>query len=123
MKLIFATQNQHKAKEIQQMLPASIEVLTLKEIGCYDDIPETAKTLEGNASLKSIFVVENYEENCFADDTGLEIEALNGEPGVLSARYAGRDKKIQRPIWTWFYQNLMENQIGTQGFEPLFLFV
>jgi XTP/dITP diphosphohydrolase len=92
MKLIFATQNKHKAKEIQQMLPASIEVLTLKEIGCYDDIPETAKTLEGNASLKSIFVVENYEENCFADDTGLEIEALNGEPGVLSARYAGDNK-------------------------------
>lgn len=92
MKLIFATQNQNKAKEIQQMLPDSIQVLTLKDLNCLEDIPETASTLEGNASLKSAYVVENFNVNCFADDTGLEIEALNGEPGVLSARYSGIEK-------------------------------
>ena len=92
MKLIFATQNSHKAEEIQKMLPENIRVLTLKDIGCHEDIPETATTLEGNAALKSAYVVENYSVNCFADDTGLEIKALNGEPGVLSARYAGEKK-------------------------------
>jgi XTP/dITP diphosphohydrolase len=92
MELIFATQNQHKSTEIQELLPVSIKVKTLSEIGCTVDIPETAKTLEGNAVLKSKFVVENFQVNCFADDTGLEIAALNGEPGVFSARYAGADK-------------------------------
>ncbi|MCB9225108.1 MAG: non-canonical purine NTP diphosphatase [Crocinitomicaceae bacterium] len=95
MKLIFATHNAHKAKEIQKMLPESIQILTLEEIGCFDEIPETADTLEGNASLKSSFVKDHYGVNCFADDTGLEIEALNGEPGVLSARYAGETKDPQ----------------------------
>ncbi|UKN01244.1 non-canonical purine NTP diphosphatase [Paracrocinitomix mangrovi] len=92
MKLIFATQNQHKADEIQKALPDSIQIMTLKDINCHDDIPETENTLEGNASLKSKYVVEHFNVNCFADDTGLEIEALNGEPGVLSARYAGASK-------------------------------
>ena len=96
MKLVFATQNKHKAEEIQQMLPEEIRVLTLSEINCHDDIPETADTLEGNASLKSIYVVEHFGENCFADDTGLEIDALNGEPGVLSARYAGGEKDPEK---------------------------
>ena len=92
MKLIFATQNANKAREIQALLPESIEVLSLQDIHCDDDIPETASTLEGNASLKSHYVVEKFKVNCFADDTGLEVEALNGRPGVLSARYAGEQK-------------------------------
>ncbi|MFT5820426.1 MAG: XTP/dITP diphosphohydrolase [Crocinitomix sp.] len=92
MELIFATQNQHKASEIQELLPDLIHVKTLNDIGCDEDIPETAQTLEGNATLKSKYVVENYQVNCFADDTGLEITALNGEPGVFSARYAGAQK-------------------------------
>ncbi|NOQ74483.1 MAG: non-canonical purine NTP diphosphatase [Crocinitomix sp.] len=99
MELIFATQNQHKASEIQKLLPASIQVKTLTEIGCVDDISETAQTLEGNATLKSQYVVKNYPSadgvNCFADDTGLEISALNGEPGVYSARYAGEQKQSE----------------------------
>ena len=92
MELIFATQNQNKAKEIQKLLPSSIQVKTLAEIGCLEDIPETASTLEGNAKQKSTYVVEKFNVNCFADDTGLEIETLNGEPGVYSARYAGEQK-------------------------------
>lgn len=92
MNLIFATQNKNKAQEINQLLPSHFNVQTLTEIGCLADIPETAATLEGNASLKSAFVHKTYQVNCFADDTGLEIEALKGEPGVLSARYAGEDK-------------------------------
>ena len=92
MDIVFATQNKNKAEEIQKLLPKNLVVKTLTEIGCHDDIPETAETLEGNASLKSIFVVDKFDLNCFADDTGLEIESLNGEPGVLSARYAGKAK-------------------------------
>lgn len=93
MELVFATQNQNKANEIQQLVPSGVQVKTLKDIGCHDDIPETAETLEGNATQKSVYVVEKFGVNCFADDTGLEIEALNGEPGVISARYAGPQKK------------------------------
>lgn len=96
MNLTFATQNENKAKEIQAMLPSTIKVKTLKDIGCFEDIPETATTLEGNASQKAQYVVKNYGMACFADDTGLEIEALNGEPGVLSARYAGEDKSADK---------------------------
>jgi XTP/dITP diphosphohydrolase len=96
MKLIFATQNQHKAEEIQEIMPEGIQIATLSEIGCDEDIPETATTLEGNASLKSAYVLEHYNKDCFADDTGLEIEALGGEPGVYSARYAGEDANAQK---------------------------
>lgn len=92
MELIFATQNKNKALEIQKMLPNTIRIKTLSEINCQDDIPETAPTLEGNAILKSNYVVEHFQVDCFADDTGLEVEALKGEPGVLSARYAGLQK-------------------------------
>jgi len=92
MKLIFATQNQNKVNELKLLIPDSIELLSLKEINCSDDIPETADNLEGNASQKSAYVVSKFNVNCFADDTGLEIEALNNEPGVLSARYAGEQK-------------------------------
>lgn len=92
MKLVFATNNQHKLHEIKHLLDDSIELLSLNDIGCYDDIPEDMDTLEGNAGQKSFFVYNKYGVNCFADDTGLEIEALNGEPGVYSARYAGEAK-------------------------------
>ena len=92
MKLVFATQNQNKVKELKQLMPKSIELLSLTDINCNDDIPETAPDLRGNASQKSHYVFEKFNINCFADDTGLEIDALNNEPGVYSARYAGPQK-------------------------------
>lgn len=92
MKLIFATHNHNKAHEIQAMMPKGIEVLTLDEIHCFEEIPETEKTLEGNATMKAQYIVDEFNLNCFADDTGLEIEALKGEPGVYSARYAGESR-------------------------------
>lgn len=92
MKIVFATNNAHKIHEIQSMLPESIEIISLESIGCNEEIPETADTIEGNAIMKANYVTEKYGYDCFADDTGLEVEALNGEPGVYSARYAG-DKK------------------------------
>ncbi len=92
MKLVFATNNPHKLQEIKHLIGNSIELLSLGDINCSDDIPENQETLEGNASEKSFYIFNKYGLNCFADDTGLEIEALNGEPGVYSARYAGEDK-------------------------------
>lgn len=92
MELVFATANQNKANEIQALIPAQIKILSLKDIGCNEDIPETQPTIEANAIQKAQYVFSNYHKNCFADDTGLEIEALNGKPGVLSARYAGEAK-------------------------------
>ncbi len=88
-KFVFATNNAHKLEEVTAILGNRIELLSLKDIHCYVDIPETADTLEGNALLKTQYIFENYQMDCFADDTGLEVEALNGEPGVYSARYAG----------------------------------
>jgi XTP/dITP diphosphohydrolase len=95
MKLVFATHNYNKAKEIQSLLDERFEILTLTEINCKDEIPETAETLEGNSLLKAQFVSENFKVNCFADDTGLEIVALDGKPGVYSARYAGEEKSAE----------------------------
>ena len=92
MKLVFASNNKNKIQEIQQLVPNSIQILSLEEIGCAEDIPETADTIEGNAILKANYVTEKYGYNCFADDTGLEVETLNGAPGVYSARYAGEQK-------------------------------
>lgn len=92
MKLVFASNNSNKINEIQLLLPKNIEILSLKDIGCNEDIPETANTIEGNAILKANYVTENYGYDCFADDSGLEVDALNGEPGVFSARYAGEPK-------------------------------
>ena len=92
MKLIFATHNHNKAKEIQSLVPVGFQILTLDDIKCSDEIPETSSTLEGNANQKMQFIIDRYNVNCFADDTGLEIAALNGEPGVYSARYAGEMK-------------------------------
>ncbi|WP_309640286.1 non-canonical purine NTP diphosphatase [Flavobacterium sp.] len=92
MKLVFATNNANKIKEVQALLPTSIEIISLDSIGCFEDIPETADTIEGNAIQKANYVTKKYGYDCFADDTGLEVEALNGEPGVYSARYAGAQR-------------------------------
>lgn len=87
-KFVFATNNPHKLKEVEDIVGKKIEIFSLKDIGCEADIPETADTLEGNALLKARFIYERYHKDCFADDTGLEVEALEGAPGVRSARYA-----------------------------------
>lgn len=92
MQLVFASNNKNKILEIQSILPDTIEILSLESIGCYEDIPETATTIEGNAILKANYVTQKYGYNCFADDTGLEVDSLNGEPGVYSARYAGEQR-------------------------------
>jgi len=89
MKLVFATNNLNKLKEVQEMLPNSIELLSLKDINCFDDIDETETTLERNAKLKADYITNKFGFNCFADDTGLEVESLDGRPGVYSARFAG----------------------------------
>ena len=95
MKIVFATNNPNKLKEIQSLMPEGIEILSLKEIGCTEDIPETGTTLEANAFQKAHYLKENYGYDCFADDTGLEVEYLNGAPGVYSARYAGPDRSAK----------------------------
>ncbi|MDD2797819.1 MAG: non-canonical purine NTP diphosphatase [Bacteroidales bacterium] len=91
-KIVFATNNSNKLEEVSQILKDKVEILSLKDIGCFDDIPETADTLEGNALIKARYIKENFGLDCFADDSGLEIEALNSAPGVFSARYAGEQK-------------------------------
>ena len=91
MKIVFATNNKHKLSEIRDILGNEIEVLSLDEIDCHADIPETSDTLEGNALQKAHYVYDNYHISCFADDTGLEVDALGGEPGIYSARYAGNN--------------------------------
>ncbi|MEZ4854546.1 non-canonical purine NTP diphosphatase [Flavobacterium sp.] len=92
MTIVFASTNKNKISEIKQLLSASIKLLSLEDIGCFEDIPETAETIEGNAIFKANYVSKKYGYNCFADDTGLEVGALNGAPGVYSARYAGEQK-------------------------------
>ncbi|MCD4724017.1 MAG: non-canonical purine NTP diphosphatase [Bacteroidales bacterium] len=97
-KLVFATNNKHKLMEIRKIIPPGIEILSLEDIACFEDIPETAETLEGNAGLKSGFTYLYYQKDCFADDTGLEVDALGGKPGVHSARYAGEDGNAEKNI-------------------------
>jgi len=89
MQLVFATNNLNKVKEVQALIPAHIKLLSLKDIGCFEDVPETQPTIKGNAIQKAEFIKKHYGYNCFADDTGLEVEVLQGAPGVFSARYAG----------------------------------
>jgi XTP/dITP diphosphohydrolase len=98
MKLVFATNNPHKLKEFKALMPEGIELLSLSDIGCYDDIEETEATLEGNARLKADHVTKKYGYSCFSDDTGLEVEALNGAPGVFSARYAGEKASYENNV-------------------------
>lgn len=118
MKLVFATNNRHKLEEVQKMLPDSIQLLSLKEIDCFDDIEETAMTLEGNASLKADYITEKYGYGCFADDTGLEVNSLNGDPGVFSARYAGNhgdsEKNMQKVL-----ENLADKKDRTAQFRTV----
>ncbi|MGV3599389.1 MAG: non-canonical purine NTP diphosphatase [Bacteroidota bacterium] len=98
MELVFATQNPHKAREIEAKLGDGFTIISLDTLGITEEIPETATTLEGNALMKARYVFEKTGRNCFADDTGLEVEALNGEPGVYSARYAGLQKNPEDNI-------------------------
>ena len=95
MKIVFATNNPDKLKEIQSLMPNGIEIISLKEIGCTEDIPETGETLQANAFQKARYLKEKYGYDCFADDTGLEVETLNGAPGVYSARYAGSQRSAE----------------------------
>ncbi|MDN3665484.1 non-canonical purine NTP diphosphatase [Algibacter miyuki] len=92
MHIVFATNNLNKIKEVQALMPEHITLLSLKDIGCTEDIPENQPTIEGNAMQKANYIKTNYNHDCFADDTGLEVTALNGEPGVYSARYAGEQR-------------------------------
>ena len=107
MKLVFATNNRHKLQEVRDIVGNRVEVLSLSDIECYDDIPETADTLQGNALIKARHIYEKYGLDCFADDTGLEVEALDGAPGVYSARYAGEECDSEANM-----RKLLENLTG-----------
>ena len=115
MKLVFATHNQNKFQEVKLLFPPYIELLSLIDIECYDEIPETEDTIEGNAILKTAYVKENYDLDCFADDTGLEVSALNGEPGVYSARYAGAGNNAKANML-----KLLKNLEGVEERSALF---
>lgn len=95
MKIVFASNNKNKIEEIQSMLPDTIQIVSLESIGCLEEIPETAATIEGNAILKVNYITQKYGFDCFADDTGLEVDSLNGQPGVYSARYAGEQRNAK----------------------------
>lgn len=114
-KLVFATNNVHKLEEIASILGDKVELLSLKDINCDVDIPETADTLEGNAMLKAEYIHQHYGLDCFADDTGLEVEALNGEPGVFSARYAGSGHNSEANM-----QKLLQNMQGISNRKAQF---
>ena len=107
MKLVFATNNRHKLDEVRAIVGDRVEVLSLNDIECHDEIPETADTLQGNALIKARYIYDKYGLNCFADDTGLEVEALSGEPGVYSARYAGEECSSEANM-----QKLLHNLTG-----------
>ncbi len=109
MKIVFATNNQHKLSEIRQILGDSIEVLSLADINCHVDIPETGTTLEANALQKAQYIYDHYHMDVFADDTGLEVDALGGAPGVYSARYAGGDGHDSEANMTKLLKELGEN--------------
>lgn len=107
MKLVFATNNKHKLQEVRDIIGSGVEILSLADINCNDDIPETADTLDGNALIKARYIYEKYNVNCFADDTGLEVDALDGAPGVYSARYAGDGHDSEANM-----RKLLENLTG-----------
>ena len=98
IKIVFATNNKNKIKEVQKLLPTNIKLIGLKDIGCKDDIPETQHTIKENSIQKVNYINSKYNLDCFADDTGLEISALNGDPGVFSARYAGSERNSKKNI-------------------------
>lgn len=118
MKLVFATHNSNKLKEIQQLLPEFIELISLDMLGCMDEIPETENTLEGNAKLKADFITNTYQLPCFADDTGLLVNSLNGEPGVYSARYAGEQNDSQANM-AKLLNNLKNKEDRTAHFKTV----
>jgi len=115
MKLVFATHNKNKLKEVKAIMPSHITLLSLTDIGCFEEIPETANTIEGNALLKANFVKNNYGYPCFADDTGLEVASLKNEPGVYSARYAGPENNAEANI-----SKLLDNLEGNNNREARF---
>lgn len=119
MKLVFATHNSHKLSEVQRMLPPGLTLLTLDEIGCHQEIPETADTIEGNAIQKARYVKERYGYDTFADDTGLEVRALDNAPGVYSARYAGEAKDNEANI-NLLLENLQQQSDRAAQFKTIF---
>jgi len=119
MKLVFATHNSHKLSEVQRMLPPGLTLLTLDEIGCHQEIPETADTIEGNAIQKARYVKERYGYDTFADDTGLEVRALDNAPGVYSARYAGEAKDNEANI-NLLLENLQQQSDRVAQFKTIF---
>ena len=119
MKLVFATHNEHKLNEVQRMLPKEITLLTLDEIGCFEDIPETSNTIEGNAIQKALYIKEKYGYDTFADDTGLEVAALDNAPGVYSARYAGEAKDNEANI-DLLFSNMKGKQERQAQFKTIF---
>lgn len=114
-KLVFATNNSHKLDEVRAVLADKIDIVSLNELGCHDDIPETAATLEGNALLKASYVFDKFGMTCIADDTGLEVDALNGEPGVYSARYGGEPHNAQKNL-----QKLLDKLKGVENRKARF---
>ena len=119
MKLVFATHNSHKLSEVQHMLPSGLTLLTLDEIGCHQEIPETADTIEGNAIQKARYIKERYGYDTFADDTGLEVRALDNAPGVYSARYAGEAKDNEANI-NLLLENLQQQSDRAAQFKTIF---
>jgi len=115
MKICFATNNDHKLQEVRQLLPANFQLVSLAEIGCHEDLREDQNTLEGNSLQKAKYVFDNYGVSCFADDTGLEVEALDGAPGVYSARYAGEQRNSADNI-----QLLLKNLEGMKNRKARF---
>ncbi len=110
MQLVFATNNLNKLKEVQSLIPEHIKLLSLEDIGCFEDVPETQDTIEGNAIQKAAYIKQKYGYDCFADDTGLEVDALDGEPGVYSARYAGEQRNSEDNI-----QKILKNLKDTSN--------
>lgn len=113
--IVFATANPHKVKEVKEVLPDTINLIGLKEINCLEDIPETSPTIEGNALQKARYVKDNYKVDCFSEDTGLEVEALDGAPGVYTARYAGKNCTSEDNI-----QLLLKNLEGVDNRKARF---
>jgi len=118
-KLVFATNNPHKLEEIRAILGSKLEILSLADIGCDADIPETAETLEGNALIKAHYVYDNYKLDCFADDTGLEVDALHGLPGVHTARYAYPDRHDPEANMVKLLEALRENNDRNARFRTV----
>ena len=122
MKLCFATNNTHKLEEVRAMIPEFIEIQSLSEIGCFEDLPETQRTIEGNALQKAQFVSKKFSISCFADDTGLEVEALNGEPGVDTAHYAGPQRDADKNM-ALLLKNLAEKPNRKAAFKTVFALI